>query len=104
MDFALAFVVLAIAVALVVTRPLRRPAVVEADDVRRAALEAAKAAKYREIRDAELDREMGKLSEDDWRAVDRELRGQAIAILNELDELDDPASPSERGRGQFDPL
>ena len=89
MDFALAFVVLAIAVALVVSRPLRRPAATEADDVRRAALEAAKEAKYREIRDAELDRAMGKLSDEDWRAIDRDLRAQAIEILRELDELDD---------------
>jgi hypothetical protein len=89
-EFALAFVVLVVIVALVVAGPLRRPAeVVEADAARRDALEAAKEAKYREIRDAELDREMGKLAEDDWRAVDRDLRAQAIEILRELDELDD---------------
>ena len=29
-------------------------------------LEARKEAKYREIRDAELDREQGKLSQEDW--------------------------------------
>jgi hypothetical protein len=51
-------------------------------------LEAAKEAKYREIRDAELDREMGKLSREDWRAVDRELRAEAIVILQELDRLE----------------
>ena len=89
MDFAIAFVVLAVAVALVVLRPLLRPADPGADDARRRALEASKEAKYREIRDAELDREMGKLSDEDWRAVDRDLRAQAIAILRELDELDD---------------
>ena len=50
--------------------------------------QAAKEAKYREIRDAELDREMGKLSRDDWRAVDRDLRGEAIEILRELDRLE----------------
>ena len=93
MDFALAFVVLAVAVAFVVLRPLLRPQEEHLEDQRRAALEAAKEAKYREIRDAELDREMGKLSRDDWRAIDRELRAQAIAILNELDELEDGAEP-----------
>ena len=31
---------------------------------------------------------MGKLSADDWRAVDRELRGEAIEILRELDRLE----------------
>ena len=95
MDFAIAFVLLAVAVALVVIGPLRRPQEeVEADEARRRVLEASKEAKYREIRDAELDREMGKLSEEDWRLVDGELRAQAIAILRELDELgdDEPAA------------
>jgi membrane protein implicated in regulation of membrane protease activity len=55
---------------------------------RRADLEAAKEAKYREIRDAELDRGMGKLSEQDWRALDGELRAQAIEILRDLDRLE----------------
>ena len=50
-------------------------------------LEAAKEAKYREIRDAELDYRTGKLSEADWRALDRELRAEAIEILRRLDEL-----------------
>jgi membrane protein implicated in regulation of membrane protease activity len=96
-DFALAFAVLAVVVVLVVVRPLRGDASeVETEDQRRAALEAAKEGKYREIRDAELDREMGKLSDEDWRAVDRDLRAQAIAILHELDELGDGAA-EERG-------
>jgi hypothetical protein len=56
------------------------------EDDRRAALEAAKEAKYREIRDAELDFRMGKLSEQDWRETDRELRAQAIEILRGLDD------------------
>jgi hypothetical protein len=72
-----------------VIAPLRRAAVrEEAEDDSRAALEAAKEAKYREIRDAELDYRMGKLSEEDWRAGDRELRAQAIEILRQLDALD----------------
>ena len=36
---------------------------------------------------------MGKLSEADWRAVDRDLRGEAIEILRELDRSRD-ARPS----------
>jgi hypothetical protein len=48
-------------------------------------LEAAKEAKYREIRDAQLDLEMGKLTPEDHRAVDRELRAEAIEILQRLD-------------------
>ena len=90
MEFAIAFVLLALAVAFVVTGPLRRPGgALETEDTRRVALEAAKEDKYREIRDAELDREMGKLSAEDWRAIDRDLRAQAIEILRELDELDE---------------
>ena len=89
MEYAVALILLAALVAFVVIRPLvtgeRDDAV---DGVRHAELEAAKEAKYREIRDAELDREMGKLSADDHRAVDRELRAEAIEILRALDELE----------------
>ena len=89
MEFAVAFVVLVCLVALAVIAPLRRPAereVLERDRV--AELEAAKEAKYREIRDAELDHQMGKLSRKDWRAVDRDLRSEAIEILRQLDRLE----------------
>ena len=86
MEFVLAALVLAGIVAFVVLRPLRRADVQErGEETRRAALEAAKEAKYREIRDAELDYRMGKLSQEDWRAADRELRAQAMEILRELD-------------------
>jgi cytochrome c-type biogenesis protein CcmH/NrfG len=87
-DFAIAFAVLAVAVAFVVLGPLRRPPEAETDDAKRRVLEESKEAKYREIRDAELDREMGKLSREDWRSVDRDLRGEAIEILRELDRLE----------------
>jgi hypothetical protein len=71
-----------------VSGPLRTaPAVEEADAARREDLEAAKEAKYREIRDAELDYRTGKLSEEDWRALDRELRADAMDLLRHLDEL-----------------
>jgi hypothetical protein len=71
-----------------VSGPLRTaPAVEEADAARREDLEAAKEAKYREIRDAELDYRTGKLSEEDWRVLDRELRGEAMDLLRRLDEL-----------------
>jgi hypothetical protein len=59
----------------------------EAQGARRDDLEAAKEAKYREIRDAELDYRTGKLSQDDWRALDRELRAEAMDLLRRLDEL-----------------
>ena len=63
------------------------------ESVTREELEAAKEAKYREIRDAQLDFEMGKLSQEDHRAVDRELRAEAIEILKRLDAVDADASP-----------
>ena len=88
-------------VGLIVLRPVLRGAGVDrTEDERRATLEAAKEAKYREIRDAELDYRMGKLSEADWRATDGELRAQAVEILRAIDELptaDDP-DPAEAGR------
>ena len=72
-----------------VTGPLRAgPAATEESEVaRREDLEAAKEAKYREIRDAELDFRTGKLSQADWRALDRELRAEAMELLRRLDEL-----------------
>jgi hypothetical protein len=92
MDFVLILVVLAVVV-LFVSAPLRSRGageVVEAAD--RAELEAARDAKYREIRDAELDYRTGKLSEADWRGVDRGLRAEAVEILRRLDELPTSAS------------
>ena len=72
-----------------VTGPLRAGAVAteDAEDARREDLEAAKEAKYREIRDAELDLRTGKLSEADWRVIDRDLRAEAMELLRRLDEL-----------------
>lgn len=51
-------------------------------------LVAAREAKYREIRESEMDYRTGKLSEEDWRIVDRQLRAEAVAILRELDRYD----------------
>jgi hypothetical protein len=88
-EYALALLVLALLVGAVLSLPLRRRGEVERrEETRLAELRAAKEAKYREIRDAELDHQMGKLSRDDWRAVDRDLRGEAIEILRELDKLE----------------
>ncbi len=82
-------IILALAVVVwVVSAPLRRGERPELSDaVRRDALEAAKDAKYREIRDAELDWRTGKLSDEDYREQDRRLRAEAIEILRDLDEL-----------------
>jgi hypothetical protein len=72
-----------------VSGPLRAAAAApeEAESAQREDLEAAKEAKYREIRDAELDYRTGKLSEADWRSLDRELRAEAMELLRRLDEL-----------------
>jgi hypothetical protein len=95
MDFLVILVVLAVVV-LFVSAPLRsRRAGEAAEAADRAELEAARDAKYREIRDAELDYRTGKLSEADWRALDRGLRAEAVAILQSLDELPTSA-PDER--------
>jgi cytochrome c-type biogenesis protein CcmF len=70
---------IALAGAVVGLWPTRRP-------VRRAAadpeLEALKEAKYREIRDAELDHAAGKLSDEDFALLDAELRKEAVEILD----------------------
>jgi flagellar biosynthesis/type III secretory pathway M-ring protein FliF/YscJ len=89
MDLLVVLVVLAVVV-LVVSAPLRagRGHAEEArESAEHAELEAAKEAKYREIRDAELDYRTGKLSEADWRAQDRALRADAIELLRRLDML-----------------
>ena len=81
-------VVLAVVVAML-AQPLRRgPGAIERSEAARVRdLEAAREAKYQEIRDAELDARLGKLSPEDHRALDRQLRAEAIEILRELDEL-----------------
>jgi len=51
-------------------------------------LEALKEAKYREIRDAELDHAAGKLSDEDFALLDAELRKEAIEILDSANGAD----------------
>jgi hypothetical protein len=97
LQFLLVLVVLAVVV-LVISAPLRRPKgsdPLSEGDSRglTPSLEAEKESKYREIRDAELDRRTGKLSEEDWRALDAQLRAEAVEILRRLDE-----ATSEQGR------
>ena len=78
----------ALAVGAAVAAPFLRPESGGEGIARRerlAELEARKEAKYREIRDAELDYRTGKLSREDHRALDRDLRRDAIAILEEID-------------------
>jgi hypothetical protein len=89
MEFVLALVIVVL-VAWFVTAPLRDRAPTERDDpaiAELADLEARKTAKYRQIRDAESDRAAGKLTEDDYLRLDRELRAEAIDILKRIDRL-----------------
>jgi len=74
------------AVVLVVGWPLRRTrtAALPVED-ELAELESARDAKYREIRDAELDHSTGKLSDADYVALDTTLRAEAAEILRALD-------------------
>jgi hypothetical protein len=81
-------IVIVCAVAAWVTVPLRR----EEGSTERgledpvlADLEARKQAKYREIRDSELDHAQGKLGDEEFARQDAELRAEAIAILKEID-------------------
>lgn len=71
----------------------------EVEDPRVADLEARKEALYRQIRDAELDRAQGKLSEADWRRADAELRQEAIEVLKRLDGAAEAARAGPAGGG-----
>ena len=89
MEFVLALVIVVL-VAWFVTAPLRDRASTQRDDpavAELADLEARKAAKYRQIRDAEADRASGKLTDEDFQRLDRELRAEAIDILKKIDRL-----------------
>jgi len=88
-------VLVAIAV-LAISAPLRTSRRAERDAAGRAErddLEAARDAKYAEIRDAEMDYRTGKLSEPDWRSLDRQLRHEAVELLHRLDAVEDEPDP-----------
>jgi hypothetical protein len=87
--YVIVLVVLAGAVYLI-SAPLRAERGRRVNDpnaARTAELEAARDAKYREIRDAELDLRTGKLSDEDYAAIDQTLRAEAIEIMRALDEV-----------------
>jgi predicted TIM-barrel fold metal-dependent hydrolase len=68
-------------------------------DAVRAELEDAKQAKYREIRDAELDFRAGKLTDEEWQETDRDLRREAMAILAKIDEGSPTSQKSDPAPG-----
>lgn len=90
MDLVAALVILAVigALVFVLSGPLRTGGeqVRDPSADRLEELEARKQAKYAEIRDAEMDFKTGKLSEDDHRALDRQLRAEAMQVLRAIDE------------------
>ena len=100
MDVLLVLAVLVVVV-LLIAAPLRagRGAEEEAAEpaARRADLEAAKEAKYREIRDAELDHRTGKLAREDWERLDASLRAEALDILHRIDALEGERPSPNRG-------
>jgi flagellar biosynthesis/type III secretory pathway M-ring protein FliF/YscJ len=80
-----------LAVVAFVSAPVRRALTVRSDETgdahasELAELEAAREAKLRELRDAELDHRTGKLSDADYEELDQTLRGEAIAIMHDID-------------------
>jgi hypothetical protein len=86
------------AVVLLVSAPLRagRGRLESEAAGRIAELEARKEAKYREIRDAEMDLRTGKLSDADHRALERQLRAEAMEILRALDDEGAGEDPGRR--------
>ncbi|MBS1895413.1 MAG: hypothetical protein JST59_29285 [Actinobacteria bacterium] len=76
---------LALVLAAILPPLLRRAPAYVAVDPRRAELETRKEAKYRELRDAELDHAAGKLSDADYSVRIADLRREAAEILAELE-------------------
>jgi hypothetical protein len=93
---ALLIVALLIFVLWLLSGPFRargaRAAPTGSDELR--ALESAKEAKYAEIRDTETDFRTGKLSDEDFRALNRQLRAEAVEILRAIDELESRSGAS----------
>jgi hypothetical protein len=93
---------LLVLVATFVLWPLRRreaPARA-AEDPDLADLEARKEAKYREIRDTQLDHASGKLSDEDFRSQDAQLRSEAVELLKRLDRARERGPESGTGRSE----
>lgn len=83
-----------------ISAPFRGASAGPVEDPEIAALEAARDAKYREIKDAEIDYRAGKLNKEDFDLVDRDLRREAVHILNQLERAYAGASPGPKSPGQ----
>ena len=62
-------------------------------DVERQELEAEKARLLQEIHELELDYETGKLSDDDYRAIEARLKGRAVEVMQRIDALSPSTKP-----------
>jgi len=105
MDFVVILLILSAVVAYV-SGPLRAAAASEVaaperteQELRVAELEAAREAKYREIRDAELDHGTGKLSAEDFAELDATLRAEAVEILDALEREQGSPAAADTARG-----
>ena len=78
------------------TRGRRRGALVRTE------ADAQKEAKYREIRDAELDHASGKLSDEDFALLDAELRREAVEILDRLENGNGAAAERDGAAAEAD--
>jgi hypothetical protein len=93
-DILIAIITLALLaiVIFVISTPLRAawrpPSTGSGSAEGRVELEAAREAKYREIRDTELDYRTGKLSREDFAATDGALRAEALEILDRIQQLE----------------
>jgi hypothetical protein len=70
-----------------VTGPLRDREQLAGEDAELVALRAARDAKLRELRDAELDFATGKLAREDYELIDAGLRAEAATLLRRLDDV-----------------
>ncbi len=85
--------------------PLQRGTAEAVDERERRDIEAveeAKRAKYREIRELEMDFRTGKLTQADFRAQDRARRAEAVELLRRLDALGAASSPSQSSPARVD--
>lgn len=69
-----------------------------------AELEAEREAKYHEIRDAKLDHEMGKHSEQDYVEIDQALRAEALEILDKIEAIQREDAEEARAEADGGPL
>jgi hypothetical protein len=84
MEIVYALVLLTVVAPFVVRPLLRQRAAAGGAEARLEEFEARKQAKYRELRDTELDHAAGKLTDEDYRDRRATLRSEAAAILGQM--------------------